>query len=120
MQRKENQSFASYKNDRAAAQAAEKHSKKMARGGVESSRSKQRSAAKAAGNRLGGYGEILRHALNDRVPAVPSSRRANERAFARRIASSKPDAKPVSARQQRIQRKNFNRLLKIQRESEAV
>lgn len=120
MQRKENQSFASYKNDRATAQAVEKHAKKMARGGTIGSREALRDNMKQNGKRLGGYGENVRNALNFRVPVDASQRRANERAFARRIAASKPEAKPVSARQQRIQRKNLNRLIKLQREAEAV
>lgn len=119
MQRKENQSFASYKNERAAAQAAEKLAKKMARGGTISSREALRDVQKQNGKRLGGYGENVRSALNLRVSVDATQRRANERAFARRIAASKSEVKPVSARQQRIQRKNFNRLLKLQREMEA-
>lgn len=120
MQRKETQSFATYKEERAAAQAAEKFAKKMARGGTVSSREQLRNNLKANGKLKGVYGEGVRRALNNRASCWAPTRRKNERAFARRIAVSTPEAKPVSARQQRIQRKNFNRLLKLQREAEAV
>lgn len=120
MQRHENESFAAYKQRRADENFKTSRINHKTKGGSISSREKQRDAAKSAGTRLGGYGENLRSAMNRNIPVEPSRRRANERAFAKRIASSAPQIQPVSARQQRIQRKNLNRLLKLQREQAAA
>ena len=114
--------FDMFKSKPTAQRAHEKMAveKRLLKGGTRTSREIMRDKQRANGTKLGGYGEDVRRALNQRVPFHPSQRRAAERAFAKRIASSRLAPKPKSARQERMARKLANRITKAQRERAAV
>lgn len=94
--------------------------KRKLKGGTRTAREVLRDEQRANGTKLGGYGENVRRALNQRAPFHPSQRRAAERAFAKRIAASQTAPKPKSARQERMARKLANRIAKAKHERAAA
>jgi hypothetical protein len=94
--------------------------KLLLKGGTRTSREIRRESQDFSRDVFQPYGEVVRHALNQRTPYHPSQRRAAERAFAKRIAASQPAPKPKSARQERMARKLANRIANAQREKAAA